>query len=102
MKIAVMTDSTSYLPQHIIDQYNIPVASLSVTFDDGVNFTESDDFSVDDFYKKMASSKTIPTTSQPAIGDWIENFERLREQGYTDVIVINLSSGISGSYPSAT
>ena len=50
----------------------------------------------------MASSKTIPTTSQPAIGDWIENFERLREQGYTDVIVINLSSGISGSYPSAT
>ncbi|MBM0807275.1 fatty acid kinase binding subunit FakB1 [Staphylococcus epidermidis] len=102
MKIAVMTDSTSYLPQHIIEQYNIPVASLSVTFDDGVNFTESDDFSVDDFYKKMASSKTIPTTSQPAIGDWIENFERLREQGYTDVIVINLSSGISGSYPSAT
>ena len=102
MKIAVMTDSTSYLPQHIIDQYNIPVASLSVTFDDVVNFTESDDFSVDDFYKKMASSKTIPTTSQPAIGDWIENFERLREQGYTDVIVINLSSGISGSYPSAT
>ncbi|MCG2382065.1 fatty acid kinase binding subunit FakB1 [Staphylococcus epidermidis] len=102
MKIAVMTDSTSYLPQHIIDQYNISVASLSVTFDDGVNFTESDDFSVDDFYKKMASSKTIPTTSQPAIGDWIENFERLREQGYTDVIVINLSSGISGSYPSAT
>ena len=74
MKIAVMTDSTSYLPQHIIEQYNIPVASLSVTFDDGVNFTESDDFSVDDFYKKMASSKTIPTTSQPAIGDWIENF----------------------------
>ena len=67
-----------------------------------MNFTESDDFSVDDFYKKMASSKTIPTTSQPAIGDWIENFERLREQGYTDVIVINLSSGISGSYPSAT
>lgn len=102
MKIAVMTDSTSYLPQYIIEQYNIPVASLSVTFDDGVNFTESDDFSVDDFYKKMASSKTIPTTSQPAIGDWIENFERLREQGYTDVIVINLSSGISGSYPSAT
>ncbi|WP_157173479.1 fatty acid kinase binding subunit FakB1 [Staphylococcus epidermidis] len=102
MKIAVMTDSTSYLPQHIIEQYNISVASLSVTFDDGVNFTESDDFSVDDFYKKMASSKTIPTTSQPAIGDWIENFERLREQGYTDVIVINLSSGISGCYPSAT
>lgn len=80
MKIAVMTDSTSYLPQHIIDKYNILVASLSVTFDDGVNFTESDDFSIDDFYKKIASSKTIPTTSQPAIGEWIENYEKLRSR----------------------
>ena len=40
----------------------------------------------------MASSKTFPTTSQPAIGEWIENYEK--EKGYTD-IVIALSSGIS-------
>ena len=50
----------------------------------------------------MAQSKTIPTTSQPAIGEWIKNYEELRDKGYTDVIVFNLSSGISGSYPSAT
>ena len=50
----------------------------------------------------MASSKTFPTTSQPAIGEWIENYEKLRDKGYTDIIVIALSSGISGSYQSAT
>ena len=102
MKIAVMADSTGYLPQEIIDKYNIPIAPLSVTFDDGQTFTENDDFSIDEFYKKMASSKTIPTTSQPAIGEWLENYEKLKNEGYTDVIVINLSSGISGSYQSAT
>lgn len=48
------------------------------------------------------SSKTFPTTSQPAIGEWIENYEKLRDKGYTDIIVIALSSGISGSYQSAT
>lgn len=34
MKIAVMTDSTSYLSQDLIDKYNIQIAPLSVTFDD--------------------------------------------------------------------
>lgn len=32
----------------------------------------------------------------------VENYEKLRDEGYTDIIVINLSSGISGSYQSAT
>lgn len=102
MKVAVMADSTGYLPQEIIDKYNIPIAPLSVTFDDGHTFTENDQFSIDDFYKKMASSKTIPTTSQPAIVEWLKNYEKLRDEGYTDIIVINLSSGISGSHQSAT
>ena len=102
MKIAVMTDSTANLPKHIIEKYQIPVAPLSVTFDDGETFTEHPDLSKESFYKKMAASKTIPTTSQPAIGEWIKNYEELRDKGYTDVIVFNLSSGISGSYQSAT
>lgn len=52
MKVAVMADSTGYLPQEIIDKYNIPIAPLSVTFDDGHTFTENDQFSIDDFYKE--------------------------------------------------
>ena len=47
-------------------------------------------------------SQTIPTTSQPAIGEWITKYEMLRDQGYTDIIVISgLSRGISGSYQSS-
>ena len=48
----------------------------------------------------MATSATIPTTSQPAVGEWIQRYENLRDKGYTDVIVVFLSSGISGSYQS--
>ena len=64
------TDSTADLPKHIIEKYQIPVAPLSVTFDDGETFTEHPDLSKESFIK-MAASKTIPTTSQPAIGEWI-------------------------------
>lgn len=101
MKIAVMTDSTSYLSQELIDKYNIPIAPLSVTFDNGENFTEKTDINMDDFYSQMSKSQTIPTTSQPAIGEWLSKYESLREQGFSDIIVVCLSSGISGSFQSA-
>ena len=86
-----------YLLQDFMDQYEIPIAPLSVAFDDGETFTENDNVPIERFYNKMASSKTFPTTSQPAIGEWIENYEKLRDKGYTDIIVIALSSGISGT-----
>ncbi|WP_436860132.1 fatty acid kinase binding subunit FakB1 [Staphylococcus caeli] len=102
MKIAVLTDSTSYLSQTLIDKYNIRIAPLSVTFDSGENFVENASISTDEFYERMKTSATIPTTSQPAIGDFLEHFEQLREEGYTDVICVFLSSGISGCYQTAT
>lgn len=102
MKIAVLSDSTSYLSQTLIDKYNIKIAPLSVTFDNGENFVENASISADEFYERMKSSKTIPTTSQPAIGEFITNFEKLRDEGYTDVICVFLSAGISGSYQTAT
>ena len=49
MKIAVMTDSTSYLSQDLIDKYDIPVAPLSVTFDDSVSYTEDVNVDIDHF-----------------------------------------------------
>ena len=56
MKIAVMTDSTANLPKHIIEKYQIPVAPLSVTFDDGETFTEHPIFKRI-FYKKWPHLK---------------------------------------------
>src|SRR5699024_11007843 len=48
------------------------------------------------------TSKTHPTTNQPAIGEFITKYEQLRDEGYTDVIGVFLSSGISGTYQTAT
>lgn len=102
MKIAVMTDSTSYLPQTFIDEHQIKIVSLSVTFDNGDNYIENETIFADEFYERMKTSPTIPTTSQPAIGEMIETYEQLRNEGYTDVIAVFLSSGISGCYQTAT
>lgn len=102
MKIAVMTDSTTSLPQRLLDKYNISVVSLSVTFANGDNYIEGKELNASELYRRMKSEKTLPTTSQPAIGNVIEEYERLRDAGYTDVIGLFLSDGISGTYQAAT
>ncbi|MBF7022709.1 fatty acid kinase binding subunit FakB1 [Staphylococcus kloosii] len=102
MKIAVITDSTSYLSESILKKHNIPIAPLSVTFDNGDNYIENETIFAPEFQERMKKSKTIPTTSQPAIGEFIKKYEQLRDQGYTDIIGVFLSSGISGSYQTAT
>lgn len=98
-KIAIVTDSTAYLPEEYLKQYNISVVPLSViwgneTYRDGV------DISPDEFYKRLATSKVMPTTSQVTPDAMQSTFQSLLEQGY-DVLGIFVSSKISGTFQSA-
>ncbi|MBA8761078.1 fatty acid kinase binding subunit FakB1 [Staphylococcus coagulans] len=101
MKIAVMTDSTSYIPQRVLEKNNIRVVPLSITLENGENYKENISIFADEFYDILEKSATIPTTSQPAIGEMINAYEAYKNEGYTDVITVHLSSGISGAYQTA-
>ena len=57
MKIALMADSTGYLLQDFMDQYEIPIAPLSVAFDDGETFTENDNVPIERFIIKWPHLK---------------------------------------------
>src|SRR5512147_982416 len=97
-KVAIVTDSTAYLPEDCLKQYHITITPLSViwgedTYRDGV------DISPEKFYNRLTTSKTMPTTSQVTPGVMQETFKSLLEQGY-DVLGIFLSSKISGTYQS--
>ncbi|TCI22420.1 DegV family protein [Exiguobacterium sp. SL-9] len=95
--IAILTDSTAYLPAEFCEQHDVHVAPLSVIFD-GESFREDVDITTEAFYDRIEAGN-LPTTSQPSIGETIEMIERLPED-VTDVIAITLSSGISGTYQS--
>ena len=97
MKIAVLTDSSAYLTKDQQEKYHIDVLPIPIiwgnkTYRDMVNI------GYEEFYKKLANEKELPTTSQPSPGDLQKKIEQYIEQGYTDVIVITLSSGISSYY----
>lgn len=95
MKVAVVTDSTAYIPQELRDAHNIYMIPLSVVFND-TTYQEEIDLSTEDFYTKL-KTVGIPTTSQPSVGAFVEMFEVLARD-YDAVVSIHLSSRISGTY----
>ncbi|WP_068673094.1 DegV family protein [Oceanobacillus sp. Castelsardo] len=98
MKVAVMTDSTAYIPAEIRKQENIYMVPLSVVFGEEI-YQEEIDISTNEFYKKLKEVGYLPTTSQPSIGYVTETLEKLAKD-YDAVVSIHLSSGISGTYQS--
>lgn len=98
MAIKVVTDSTSYLPRHLRDELDIRVVSLSVNFADETYAEEEIDNIT--FYRKMAESREIPTSSQPSLQSICDVFEGLVEAGHA-VVGVFISSDMSGTYSTA-
>ncbi|RLC94835.1 MAG: DegV family protein [Chloroflexi bacterium] len=98
-KIVIVTDSTAYLPPEMVAQLDVHVIPLYLdlgneTCRDGVDL----DTAV--FYKRLKAAPTLPTTSQPSVGDFLKLYRRL-SQDADAIISIHISSGISGTVGSA-
>lgn len=98
-KIAIITDSTANLPAEWVEAYKIQVVPLKLHF--------SEKFSWDDtaltpaqFYQHLKNSSKIPTTSQPSCLDFVSQLNTLNGN-VEGIVVILLSSGISGTVNSA-
>lgn len=96
MKVAVMTDSTAYIPAHLRKKHHIYMVPLSVVFKDKT-YQEEIDITTEEFYEKIREGQSLPKTSQPPIGYITETLEEMAQE-YDAVISIHLSSGISGTY----
>jgi DegV family protein with EDD domain len=99
VKIKIVTDSTVDLSQEVLQEYDIHVIPLSITIDDEayldrVNITPSE------FIEKMLKEKELPKTSQPAVGAFVELYDRLGEDG-SEVLSIHMTGGMSGTVSTA-
>ena len=97
MKLAVITDSSAYFEESYTQKENLFVLDIPVVID-GNTYIEGKNLTSEDFYKKMALSSELPKTSQPSIAELEETLSRLSQEGYTHVIGLFLSSGISGFF----
>ena len=98
-KVAIVTDSSAYIPDDLVSAYNISVAPLVVIFGDEV-LRDNVDIGPDQFYERLSTAKTMPSTSQATIQAFADIFEELHSQGY-EILTIVLSSALSGTLDSA-
>ncbi len=97
--IAVVCDTTAYLPTELVASNGIHVVSLYVAVD-GVQEPESEISDYAAFYERLRASEEGATTSQPSIGDFVSVYEPLLDEG-REIVSVHISSGISGTFEAA-
>ncbi len=99
-KIGIITDSTAYLSPETVEQYGIHVLPLKVHWQ-GETFRDNVDIHPEAFYDGLEQSEWLPTTSQPSMQEFYNLYEEIAPD-VDSIIVILISSGISGTVDSAT
>jgi len=99
LAVRIVTDSTSDLPPELASELGIAVVPLSVIFGDDV-YRDKVDITHDLFYEKLVSSKVLPTTSAPSVGDFLAVYEPLLKET-DEIVAIHLSSKLSATYNNA-
>ncbi len=98
-KVAIVTDSTAYLPEDLLFSYNIKVVPLVVIWGEE-SLRDNIDITPNQFYERLSKTKTMPSTSQATISDFTDIFEKLHKEGY-EILTIVLSAALSGTMDSA-
>ena len=97
--IALVTDSTTYMPPDLVRKYNISVAPQVLIWGDQT-YKDGVDIESREFFTRLKTAKVMPTTSQVAVISFQEIFQELVEKGH-EVIALLVSSKLSGTTQSA-
>ena len=98
MSVIIMTDSTADLTPEAarrVSRVNLTLHFGDTDYDEGVDITK------EEFYEKLTSGDTLPTTSQPTPYAFEQAYEAALAQG-DSVVCVTISSRLSGTYQSAS
>ena len=99
MEIKIVTDSTSDLDKDTAKNLSVEIVPLNVHFGDEV-YKDGIEINSDDFFDKLIKGTVFPKTSQPSVGEFIDVYEILGNDG-SDIISIHISDQLSGTINSA-
>jgi DegV family protein with EDD domain len=98
--VAVVTDSTAYLPAEVVDRYGIEVVPLYVTLP-GRSGREGRDIGPQDVARVLGTRGAKVSTSRPTTGDFVAAYRRCLDGGADRVVSVHLSAELSGTSDAA-
>src|SRR5690349_14265540 len=100
MPVAVVTDSTAYLPSELAGTYDLTVIPLTVVIngDEGI---EGEEISPADVAYALGQRRVTVSTSRPAPEQFVAAYRRLLDAGADGIVSVHLSSQLSGTYDAA-
>ena len=99
MAVKVVTDSTSDIPSELAAELGVAVVPATVIFGEE-SFKDGVEISREEFYRRLTTGKTTPTTTQPSVGDFLEVYKPLIEEGH-EIVSVHVSGKLSGTVNSA-
>jgi DegV family protein with EDD domain len=94
--VALVTDSTAYLPADVMESYDIRVVPLYVVFGAERTVPELEITDYPAFFEELRRAETLPSTSQPSVGDFTSVYEPLLADG-REIVSVHISGGLSGT-----
>ena len=98
--IALITDSTCDIPEDLIARYDIIVIPAYVIWGEE-QFKDRVDLDAGTFYQRLQTDPVYPSSSHPTPGDFYTLYQRLSAEGVEEIVVITVSSAMSGTYNAA-
>jgi DegV family protein with EDD domain len=95
-QVAIVTDSTAYLPEGMAEQNDVTVVPLYIVFGGDRTVPESEITDHQAFFEELRTAETLPTTSQPSVGDFRSAYEPLLADG-REIVSVHISGGLSGT-----
>jgi len=97
-KVAIMTDSVAAVPREIAKQYGIAVIPFHVIMD-GKSYIETE-LDEDQFYARLRGKESLPTTSAPSAGEFLQAYEELSQRAES-ILYISMTSSFTMAYGTA-
>ncbi len=94
MKIGIVTDSTCDLPQYFVEQHELEVIPCILVLD-GKEYVDGIDITRDQFYKRLPTLQTHPTTAAPSIGEFSSRYDSLFSRGCDHILSIHAAEKLT-------
>ena len=100
MAVKIITDTLSDITGDLIEATGVDVVPLYVRFGERI-YRDRIDITSEEFYRRLVTESTLPSTTQPTPNDFYQVYEKLAEET-DEILVITVSSKLSGTFQSAT